>query len=292
VVSALSANPIEKKPLYHFYPGSRALTAGGPGCNLACPWCQNWGLSRAAPDEAARATAPQELVTAAIAHGCRGTSISFNEPTLSFEWSVEVFRLARANGLYNTFVSNGLMTDDALEQLAAAGLDALNVDLKGDQHAYDLCGGGVEGEAVWDRCRQARRLDLHLELTTLVVPAVNDSDACLGGVARRIACELGAESPWHLSRYAPAHRFTAPPTPVATLDRAVALGRAAGLSHVYVGNVPGHPAADTRCPDCDAVLVRRRGFSVLSNVVGDGACPQCGRPIAGVGWNWARETPS
>jgi len=288
VVAALSVNPIEKKPFYHFFPGSQALTAGGPGCNLACPWCQNWGLSRAAPDPSADTTTADDFVVAAEAHGCRGTSISFNEPTLSFEWSLEVFRLARRRGLFNTFVSNGLMTEEALGLLAEAGLDALNVDLKGDQAVYDMCGRGVEATDVWDRCLQAKRLDLHLELTTLVVTGVNDSDACLGEIARRIEADFGPDTPWHVSRYAPAHRFTAPPTPVSTLDRAVAVGRSAGLRHVYVGNVAGHPAADTRCPDCDALLVRRHGFAVRVDLAGDGACPRCGRRIAGVGWGWNR----
>jgi len=290
LISSLSCNPIEKKPLYHFYPGSLALTAGSFSCNFDCPWCQNWHISKRPPSDGGldggEFIPPGEFVARAQARGCQGTSISFNEPTLNLEWSLEVFRIARATGLYNTFVTNGYMTQAALELLVEAGLDGMNVDVKGDAEAVrEHCGAQVE--VVWRNCRQARKLGVWVELTTLVVPGVNDDDACLERIARRIVTELGPDTPWHVSSYYPAYRFAAPPTPVATLERAREIGRRAGLRHVYLGNVPGHPGEHTFCPGCGAVLARR-GLLRLHRcqVTPDGRCPRCGQDIAGVGWGW------
>lgn len=284
-VSSLSCNPIEKKPLYHFYPGSIALTAGSWSCNFACPWCQNWDISKQ-PPSGGQFISPEEFVARARKYGCRGTSISFNEPTLSLEWSLAVFSLAHQAGLYNTFVTNGYMTQAALELLVEAGLDGMNVDIKGDAQAVRRhCQADVE--IVWRNCCHARKLGVWIELTTLVIPGVNDSDACLRSIARRIMDELGPEIPWHLSRYYPAYHFTAPPTPVATLERAREIGLSAGLRYVYIGNVPGHPAEHTICPNCGTTLVQRVSLQLLHcGVTPDGRCPSCGQAIAGAGWNW------
>jgi pyruvate formate lyase activating enzyme len=297
LVSSLSCNPIEKKPLYHFYPGSVALTAGSWSCNFACPWCQNWHISKSPPSGEAPSDGPPsggefvpptEFVARAQAHGCQGTSISFNEPTLSLEWSLEVFPLAREAGLYNTFVTNGYMTEQALELLVEAGLDGMNVDVKGDAEAVrEYC--GAEVEFVWRNCRRALELGVWVELTTLVVPGVNDDDGCLEGIVRRIVAELGPDTPWHVSSYYPAYRFTAPPTPVATLERAREIGQRAGLRYVYLGNVPGHPGEHTACPQCGAELVRRGLLRLFRcDVTPEGRCPHCGQEIAGRGWDWRR----
>ncbi len=286
-VSSLSCNPIEKKPLYHFYPGSVALTAGSWSCNFACPWCQNCDISKR-PPSGGEFMSPEDFVARARRHECAGTSISFNEPTLSLEWSLAVFRLARAAGLYNTFVTNGYMTDAALALLVETGLDAMNVDVKGDAEAVRrYC--KAEIEPVWRNCRRARELGVWVEVTTLVVPGVNDGDDSLAGIAGRIAAELGPDTPWHVSRYHPAYRFSAPPTPVERLAQARELGLAAGLRYVYVGNVPGHPGEDTACPQCGAVLVRRGALRLYRcDVTTEGRCPQCGEEIAGV---WVSKGP-
>jgi pyruvate formate lyase activating enzyme len=280
-ISSLSANPIEKKPLYHFYPGSVALTSGAWSCNFGCPWCQNHTLSKAAPCPG-RYISPGEFVAATIDHGCQGTSISLNEPTLSLEWSLDVFRLARERGLYNTYVTNGYMTAAALRVLVEAGLDAINVDLKGDAQAVHRYCGGIDVEAVWRNCRLARELGVHLEVTTLVIPGVNDAEETLRDIAERIVAELGAEAPWHVSGYYPAYRFTAPPTPVTTLERAWAIGKAAGLAFVYLGNVAGHPLENTTCPDCGASLIERWGLGLTAYRLQDGRCPHCGHELPGV----------
>jgi pyruvate formate lyase activating enzyme len=279
-VSSLSANPIEKKPFYHFHPGTQALTSGAWSCNFACPWCQNYAISRAAPRGDCYMSA-EDFVLEATRQGCQGTSISFNEPTLSLEWSLDVFCLARSGGLYNTYVTNGYMTPQALDRLVAAGLDAMNVDIKGDAEGVRHYCQGIKVDRVWRNCRLARQSGVHLEITTLVIPGVNDQDDVLRGIAERIVAELGADVPWHLSGYRPAYRFTAPPTPVSTLERAWQLGKGAGLSFVYLGNVPGHRLESTFCPDCGMLLIERRGFSAVVYRLSDGHCPQCGRQVPG-----------
>jgi pyruvate formate lyase activating enzyme len=333
LVSSLSCNPIEKKPLFHFYPGSVALTAGSLSCNFDCPWCQNWHISKQHPpviesaspqnqldcdhfdcpwcqnwhiskqppfDRALRLRLgraqvkpsggefipPDEFVARALSFGCQGTSISFNEPTLSLEWALEVFPLARGAGLYNTFVTNGYMTQAALRLLVEAGLDGMNVDVKGGADAVrQYCGADVE--IVWRNCRLAREMGVWIELTTLVVPGVNDDASVLEGIARRVVRELGSDTPFHLSGYHPNYRFTAPPTPVATLERGQEIGLQAGLRYVYLGNVPGHSGEHTFCPNCGTILAERGLLQLLRcDIAPDGRCPRCGQEIAGVGWHW------
>ncbi len=286
-VSSLAVNPIEKKPFYHFHPGSLTLTAGSWSCNFGCPWCQNWDISKASPPDTGDYMPPERFVKLTEARDCQGTSISFNEPTLSLEWSLDVFRLARARGLYNTFVTNGYMTPEALALLIDAGLDAMNVDVKGDAAAVRKYCKGVVVEKVWAVCGVARSRDVHIEITTLVIPTVNDTDATLGGIARSIVDKLGPEVPWHVTAYYPAYKFAAPPTPVRTLERAWRIGKDAGLEFVYVGNRPGHRYDNTYCPTCGVLLIERFGFDVVLNLLRDGRCPQCKRPIAGV-WSGAR----
>lgn len=281
-VSSLSANPIEKKPFHHFHPGTSALTAGSWSCNFGCPWCQNWEISKAAPPAEGNYVSPEGFMRLIEGCGCQGTSISFNEPTLSLEWVLDVFHLARRQGLYNTFVTNGYMTPEALSLLIEAGLDAMNVDVKGDAPAVKKFCKGVEEEKVWSACRLARRRGVHVELTTLLIPTVNDSDVTLREIAERAVAELGSEVPWHISGYIPAYQFKAPPTPVEALEHAWQIGKDAGLKFVYVGNVIYHRYNNTCCPACDTLLIQRFGFEVARNVLRDGCCPQCSRPVAGV----------
>jgi pyruvate formate lyase activating enzyme len=282
--SSMAANPIEKKPFYHFYPGSAAYTAGSWSCNFGCPWCQNYDISKTAPPAQGQYLSPQRFIDLTESTGCQGTSISFNEPTLSLEWSLDVFRLARSRGLYNTFVTNGYMTAEALSRLVEAGLDAMNIDVKGDATAVAKYCKGIEVEKVWAVCKLARLRGVHVEITTLVVPTVNDSDSTLRGIAEHIVAGLGADIPWHVTAYYPAYRFSVPPTPIRTLERAWQIGKDAGLEFVYVGNRPGHRYDNTYCPGCGTLLIRRLGFDVLQNSLRQGHCPKCDRSIAGV---WA-----
>ncbi len=281
-VSSMAVNPIEKKPFYHFYPGSLTLTAGSWSCNFGCPWCQNWDISKVSPPDTGEYVSPEHFIEITQNAGCQGTSISFNEPTLSLEWSLEVFHLARERSLYNTYVTNGYMTPEALVLLIDAGLDAMNVDVKGDAAAVKKFCKGIDVEKVWTTCKLARSRGVHIEITTLVIPTVNNSDATLRGIAQRIVTDLGHEVPWHVSGYYAAYRFTAPPTPIRTLERARQIGKDAGLEFVYVGNVPGHDYDNTRCPACNTLLIRRMGFDVLENRVRSGQCSKCGRHVAGL----------
>lgn len=280
-VSSLSVNPIEKKPLYHFYPGSTALTCGSWSCNFGCPWCQNWHISKNCPPETGQFISPEQFIERCLQAGCQGTSISFNEPTLSLEWALPVFRLARQHSLYNTFVTNGYLTPEALSLLVAAGLDAINVDIKGEEEAVWRYCKGIEVEKVWAFCKLVLSMGVHLEVTTLVIPTVNDSNETLNRIARRLANELSPTVPWHVTGYSPAYRFYAPPTPVATLELGWQAGKQAGLEFVYTGNLPGHPHDNTYCPACDKLLIKRQGYTILQNVLLEGSCPQCKRLIPG-----------
>lgn len=285
-VSSLSVNPIEKKPFYHFYPGTMTLTAGSWSCNFDCPWCQNWDISRAKPPFGGNYMSPEEFVTLAKRKACPGISISFNEPTLSLEWSLGVFRLARPQGLYNTFVTNGYMTPEALDLLIEAGLDAMNVDIKGDAAVVRRFCRGVDVEKVWANCKSGCSRGVHIEVTTLVIPGVNDADAIMRGIAERVARDLGPETPWHISGYFPAYKFGAPSTPLGTLEQAWRIGKTAGLRFVYLGNVPGHRYDNTYCPSCHALLIERYGLDVTRVTIERGRCPRCEQQVAGV---WSRD---
>ena len=281
-VSSLDANPVEKKPFYHFHPGTTALTAGTWSCNFGCPWCQNWHISKELPPARGSYLSPARFIFLVEKTGCQGTSISFNEPTLSLEWALDVFRLARQRGFYNTFVTNGYMTPEALSLLIEAGLDAMNVDLKGNKETVRRFCKDIDVEKVWASCRLARSRGVHLEITTLVIPTVNDSEVTLRGIAERLATALGPEVPWHVTGYHPAYQFTAPPTAVQSLERAWQIGKEAGLEYVYIGNVAGHRYDNTYCPACGTLLICRLGLGVVRNEIVAGQCPRCGRQIDGV----------
>ena len=190
-----------------------------------------------------------------------------------------MFRLARERGLYNTYVTNGYMTVQALELLIEAGLDAMNVDVKGDAKAVKKHCKGIDIEKVWRNCRLAKDRGVHLEITTLVIRSVNHDEHILRGIARRIRRELGRETPWHVSGYYPAYRFQAPPTPLTALERGWQIGKEEGLEFVYLGNVLGHRLENTYCPDCGELLIQRYGLTVVDNRLIDSTCPQCGRAI-------------
>ena len=280
-ISSLSANPIEKKPLFHFYPGTKALTCGSWGCNFTCPWCQNYDISKN-PKGRGEYISPEEFIELTKKYKCRGTSISFNEPTLLLEYSIDVFRLARKEGLYNTFVTNGYMTEMALEALMEAGLSAMNIDVKGDGEAVrKYCGADVE--KVWRNARIAKENGIWVEITILIIPGVNDREDVLRDIAWRIKNELGDETPWHVTRYYPAYdfasKFYVPPTEIEKLELAYEIGRKEGLKFVYIGNVPGHKYENTYCPVCGEELIRRYIFDIIKMNLDGKRCPSCGYEI-------------
>ncbi|MCX8191233.1 MAG: radical SAM protein, partial [Nitrososphaerales archaeon] len=199
-ISSISANPIEKKPFFHFWPGSYALTIGSWSCNFTCPWCQNYGISKYPPNlNRSNYLSPKGFVRAVREEGCQGTSISFNEPTLLLEYSLDVFTIAREEGFYNTFVTNGYMSLEALRLLKEYGLDAMNIDIKGDEEAVKkYC--GVDVNRVWRNCVEAVKLGIWIEITTLIIPGVNDDEECLRSIANRIRRDLGENTPWHVTQ--------------------------------------------------------------------------------------------
>ncbi len=287
-ISSISANPIEKKPFFHFYPGTRALTIGSWSCNFGCPWCQNCDISKS-PQSIGQGQyiTPARFIELVRRYHCQGTSVSFNEPTLLLEYSLDMFVLAREEGYYNTYVTNGYMTKEALEMLVDHGLDAMNIDIKGEAEVVRrFCTADVG--FVWRNAVRAKERGVWVELTTLVIPGVNDAEDGLRRIARRIKKELGDDTPWHLTGYYPAYKFRSesyvPPTPVSTLAKARDMGMAEGLRFVYAGNVPGHPYENTCCPCCKQSLIERFGFSITGYNIGpDKRCPYCGEVVPVVG---------
>jgi len=284
-ISSISANPIEKKPFFHFWPGSYALTVGTWSCNFLCPWCQNWEISKSPPNpQKAEYIDPERLVKMALNEKCQGVSISFNEPTLLFEYSLDLFPFARRNGLYNTYVSNGYMTSEALSALRNAGMDAIKFDMKGTAETYrEYC--GADADIVWRNIAESRRLGMHTEVVTLLIPGVNDSDGHIQEISRRHLEAAGPETPLHFTRFHPNYKMTnRSSTPVSTLERAHRIAKNEGALYVYVGNVPGHRLENTYCHKCGTLLIQRYGFAVAKYAISyDGKCPQCNETVPIVG---------
>ena len=283
-VIAAHIDPIEKKPLFHFQPGTRSFSIATIGCNFRCPFCQNWEISQAARREkgfrGGHDLPPAEIVAEARSGGCRSISYTYTEPTIFFEYAYDTAALAREAGLANVFVTNGYMTGTALRTIQPY-LDAANVDLKAfkDETYRKVCGARLQ--PVLDSIRLMRELGIWVEVTTLVVPGMNDSPAELAEIARFIA-GVSVDLPWHVSRFHPDYQYTeTPATPVKTLELARSLGKEAGLRYIYVGNVWGE-GENTACPECGREVISRSGFSVRNNEVRNGACPHCGARIAGV----------
>jgi len=277
---ARHVDPIEKKPLFHFLPGSRAYSIATVGCNFQCGFCQNWQISqwsRAAGgvmpgDE----VAPEAVVADARRAGCASLSYTYTEPTVFFEYARDVAVLARQAGLKNTFVTNGYLTPEALEAMAG-WLDAANVDLKAwrDEFYRHICKARVD--PVKDSIRRMHALGIHVEVTTLLVPGRNDHPADLGAIAEFLA-SVSPDLPWHVTRYHPEFEMREPPpTPAAAIEKALAIGRRAGLRFVYAGNIAGHQ--DTLCPSCGETVIERSGFAAAARSLRGSACGRCGAAL-------------
>jgi pyruvate formate lyase activating enzyme len=276
-------DPIEKKPLYHFYPGSKAYSIATLGCNFHCKWCQNWHISQIQEGHRVvvdRFVAPKEIVADAQATGSRSIAYTYTEPTVFFEYAYDTAQLAHDAGLANIFVTNGYMSGDMLD-LFQNTLDGANVDLKAFRKKTYQQLIGARLQTILDNLVKMKEIGIWLEVTTLIVPDVNDDPGELQDIARFLSHELGPDTPWHISRFFPYYRFTdRPPTPLATLQRAQEIGLGAGLQYVYVGNVAD--GNETICPGCGRVLIRRYGYAVRVEGLDQGCCADCGTPIAGV----------
>jgi pyruvate formate lyase activating enzyme len=287
-VVAGALDPIEKKPLYHVAPGSTAWSIATPGCPFHCRYCQNWEIAqgpRLGIPLPSRQTTPAAVVRDATDRGAAAVAYTYVEPTVFLEFALDTGHLARAAGLRNLWITDGYATREAISLLAEV-IDAANVDLKAFDDAFyrRLCGARLA--PVLDAILAMREAGIWLEITTLVIPGHNDDAPQLRAIASWIAGNLGAETPWHVSRFHPAFRMTdVGVTPAATLAMAAAIGRDAGLAHVYVGNAPDLGLEDTRCTGCDELLVVRRAWRVQNRMTPGGGCPRCGRPLAGIGLN-------
>jgi pyruvate formate lyase activating enzyme len=285
-VSAVHADPIEKKPLYHFYPASRILSLGTLGCNFRCPGCQNWEISHAGSGSLETGTVElmaDQTLDLMEENGCSGICWTYNDPSIWLEYTLEGARLAKQHGYYAVYITNGFTTPEALDMIGQY-LDAFRVDLKGFEGAtYKKIAGLGRIEKVLEAAvRAKRKWGMHVECVTNVTPGMNDSPEELRKIAMAIRTELGVDTPWHLTRFYPyldlAHLK---PTPLSVLERAVEIGRQEGLWYVYIGNVPGHPWENTYCHGCQTLLIKREGYLILENNLLGGRCPSCHISIPG-----------
>lgn len=280
---SIHVDPIEKKPFYHYLPGSEAYSLATAGCPLQCKFCQNWQISQASPEDyQTPRRSPSWIALSAAARRAPVIAFTYNEPTVFTEYMVDIAREAKKLGLRSVLVSCGFMNQAPLADMCKA-LNAIKVDLKGyDESFYrNVC--GAELKPVLRSIRQIAGSRVHLEIVNLVVPTLNDSDKMLQGLIEWVLGEVGPDVPLHFSRFHPDYQMlNLPPTPVATLERARDMAMSAGMRYVYVGNVPGHPGNHTYCPSCRKVVIRRTAYFVQDVKMKNGRCGYCGRKIAGV----------
>lgn len=286
--SSIAADPIEKKPLFHFYPGSSVLSFGTLGCNLRCKHCQNWQIAHAEPDLEGRGltdVSPEEAVRLAERYGCRGIAWTYNEPIIWLEYTLDTAKLCKEHDLYTVYVTNGYITPEALDAMGPY-LDAFRVDVKGfSNDFYRWLAQVPDFTPILEAAIRAKeKWNMHVEVVTNIIPTHNDDEGQLRGIARWIRESLGVLTPWHVTRFYPylelSHLY---PTPVETIERAREIGFEEGLCFVYVGNIPGHPGEHTQCYNCKNLVIERRGYSLGRYEVEDGKCNFCGADLNIVG---------
>ena len=280
---ARAVDPIEKKPLFHFLPGTLSYSIATVGCNFRCLNCQNYDISQMPKPRGpvfGEDVTPEEIVEDAKRYGCKSIAYTYTEPTIFFEYAYETAKLASREGIKNVFVTNGYISEEALRAMAPY-LDAANIDLKSfsDEFYRRVCGGRLK--PVLDAIMLYKDLDIWIEITTLVIPNLNDSEENLRRIAEFIK-NLDEEVPWHVSRFFPAYKLLdAPPTSIDSLNLARKIGFDAGLKHVYQGNVP-REGENTYCPNCGKLLIERHGYQILRYDLKDSRCPHCNSRIKGV----------
>lgn len=283
-VISMNVDPIEKKPLFHVLPNTTSLSIATVGCNFRCKHCQNYEISQYPHEEKftipGRDMTPEDIVNAAVEHGCKSISYTYTEPTIFFEFAYDCAQLARTKGIRNVFVSNGYTGPEAA-RLIAPFLDANNIDLKGSDTFYrNICGARLQ--PVQETIRLMKELGVWVEVTTLIIPELNDSEKDLTNIAEFIA-SVDPAIPWHVSQFHPTYKLMDKPrTPVATLRKAREIGFKGGLKYVYEGNVPGEGGENTYCPSCRKLLIKRFGYSILENHLRGKSCNACNTPIEGI----------
>jgi len=285
IVSSMAVSPIEKKPMFHFYPGSLWLSIGSFGCNFRCPGCQNWEIAHKSLKilKMGSFIPPDELVKIAENYKCKGISWTYNEPLLSIEYILDCAKICKERGLLTNLVTNGSFTEDSLSSLIPY-LDSARIDLKGfSKETYRRIAHLENFEEILNSIKKIKISNIPIELITNVIPEYNDKREEIERASKWILENLGDETPWHLTRFFP-HRFLShiPPTPVRTLElfREIAIGN--GLKYVYIGNVPGHPAENTYCPNCKNLLIERYGIDLVKISIKDGKCPFCGGELKSI----------
>jgi pyruvate formate lyase activating enzyme len=280
-IIASHVDPIEKKPLFHFYPGSYSLSIATVGCNFKCTHCQNADISQM-PSENNRImgqeVSPEDIIRSAKQNDCASISYTYTEPTIFMEYAVDVAKIAKEKGLKNVYVTNGYMTEDVLNDVYPY-MDAANVDLKGftEEHYHKICGARLK--PVLDSIKLMKKLGVWVEITTLLIPTVNDSDDELRKLAEFIF-SVGPETPWHVSRFHPTYKMTdIPPTPVSSVVKARQIGLDVGLRYVYTGNIPGDNGESTFCYNCGKTLIQRHGYNIGKIQIKNSKCAFCGTDI-------------
>ena len=285
-IVASHIDPIEKKPLFQFYPGSKAYSIATVGCNFTCRHCQNSDISQLTQEKKGyiigEKMGPEEIVREAHSSGCKSIAYTYTEPTIFFELAYETAQRAHDKGIKNIFVSNGYMTSEALEEISPY-LDGINIDLKSFTEKFykEICGGRLG--PVLDNIRLAKTLGIWVEVTTLIIPTLNDSQDELRQIAEFLR-DVDNSIPWHISQFYPTYQMlNLPRTPVETLHMAREIGIKTGLHYVYEGNVPGRGNENTYCHQCGELLIERWGYSIIKSAIKDGHCPSCQGFVAGVG---------
>ena len=284
-VSSIAVDPIEKKPLYHFFPGSLALSLGTWGCNFHCKHCQNWEISCIEePDEVARDSrkiSPKEAVRLTKQRNCAGIAWTYNEPSIWLEYTLDSAKLAKENGLYTVYVTNGYITPEALDTIGPY-LDGWRVDIKGfSDTLYQDLAQIYQWRGILDMAQRAQeKWNMHIEVITNVIPTMNDDEVQLEGIATWIKDKLGELTPWHVTRFYPHHHLMhLPPTPIASLEKAYDIGKKAGLRFVYLGNVPGHSGENTVCYSCGKTVIQRFGYDTQVIGIDGSRCKFCGAEL-------------
>jgi len=280
-----NVDPIEKKPMFHFYPGSSSFSIATAGCNFRCQHCQNYQISQMPKDEKAvigNRITPEEIVGSARRAGCKSIAYTYTEPTIFYELVYETARLAAEQGIKNVFVTNGYITPEALTAIQPY-LHAANIDLKAfnDRFYRKICSARLQ--PVLDSIKLYKKLGIWIEITTLIIPTYNDSDDELREIAEFIK-DVGEDIPWHVTQFYSTYKLLGQPrTPTKTLSRAREIGLKAGLKYVYEGNVPGRGGESTYCYNCQELLIQRYGYSILQNNIISSQCPKCNAKIDGIG---------
>ncbi len=280
-IVSTATDPVEKKPLFHFHPGSEILSIATVGCNFHCRFCQNWDISQSDIILGEEMT-PQDVVDIALEKGIKLIAYTYTEPTIFFEFAYDTAKLAHEKGIKNVFVTNGYINPEPLKKIAPY-LDAMNIDIKSLEDVFyqKLC--GVKGvKPVLETIRLAYKLKMYIEITNLLIPGRNTSEKQIAELCRWVA-DLDKRIPLHFSRYFPAYKMTAGPTPVKTLETAYKIGKVQGIEYVYIGNVPDGKE-DTYCPSCKTLLVERKGRPKPKQNLNKGECPKCGYNIYGAGF--------